>query len=95
MTNNLLQQFINEHCYDVRQTHNGRWIDQKCAFDAVCFVADCIVDYIHDGGTMPFTSPHIWHREYSIENVMRLFGKPDPTTRSTLDEYNKFFRQPF
>jgi len=25
---------------------------------------------------------------------MRLFGKPDPTTRSTLDEYNKFFRQP-
>lgn len=94
MTNNLLQQFINDHTYDVRQTRNGRWMDQKCAFDAVCFVADCIVDYIHDGGTMPFTSPQIWHREYSIENVMRLFGKPDPTTRSTMDEYNKFFRQP-
>lgn len=94
MTNNLLQQFINNHTYDVRQTHNGRWIDQKCAFDAVCFVADCIVDYIHDGGAIPFTSPHIWHREYSIENVVRLFGKPDPTTRSTMDEYNKFFRQP-
>lgn len=94
MTTNLLQQFINDHIYDVRQTRNGRWMDQKCAFDAVCFVADCIVDYIHDGGTMPFTSPQIWHREYSIENVMRLFGKPDPTTRSTMDEYNKFFRQP-
>lgn len=94
MTNNLLQQFINDHCYDVRVTGNGRWIDQKCAFDAVCFVADCIVDYIHDGGEMPFTSPAIWHRPYSIENVMRLFGKPDPTTRSTMDEYNKFFRQP-
>ena len=94
MTNNLLQQFINDHCYDVRVTRNGRWIDQKCAFDAVCFVADCIVDYIHDGGTLPFTSPEIWHRDYSIENVMRLFGKPDPTTRSTMDEYNKFFRQP-
>ena len=73
MTNNLLQQFINDHCYDVRVTRNGRWIDQKCAFDAVCFVADCIVDYIHDGGTLPFTSPEIWHRDYSIENVMRLF----------------------
>ena len=33
MTNNLLQQFINDQCYDVRVTRNGRWIDQKCAFD--------------------------------------------------------------
>lgn len=94
MTNRLLQQFINDHIYDIRQTRNGRWIDQKCAFDAVCFVADCIVDYIHEGGALPFTSPQIWHCEYSVENVMRLFGKPDPTTPSTVDEYNKFFRQP-
>lgn len=94
MTNRLLQQFIDCHNYDVRETGNGRWIDQKCAFDTVCFVADCIVDYLREGGTEPFQSPQIWHREYSIENVMRLFGKPDPTTRSTMDEYNKFFRQP-
>ena len=94
MTNGLLKQFLDAHNYDVRVTGNGRWIDQKCAFDTVCFVSDCIVDYLRDGGTQPFDSPQIWHREYSIENVMRLFGKPDPTTRSTLDEYNKFFRQP-
>ena len=94
MTDRLLLEFINRHYYDIRQTVNGRWIDQKCAFDTVCFVADCIVDYLHEGGTEPFESPQIWRREYSIENVMRLFGKPDPTTRSTLDEYNKFFRQP-
>lgn len=94
MTNRLLQQFIDCHNYDVRETGNGRWIDQKCAFDTVCFVADCIVDYLRESGTEPFQSPQIWHREYSIENVMRLFGKPDPTTRSTMDEYNKFFRQP-
>ena len=94
MTIGLLQQFIDRHNYDIRVSRNGRWIDQKCAFDTVCFVADCIVDYLHDGGTVPFESPQIWHRDYSIENVMRLFGKPDPTTRSTLDEYNKFFRQP-
>lgn len=94
MTTGLLRQFIDEHDYDIRRTRNGRWIDQKCAFDTVCFVADCIVDYLQSGGTVPFESPQIWHREYSIKNVMRLFGKPDPTTRSTLDEYNKFFRQP-
>lgn len=94
MTLGLLKQFINAHTYDIRLTNNGRWIDQKCAFDTLCFVADCIVDYLHNGGTVPFESPQIWHREYSIENVMRLFGKPDPTTRSTVDEYNKFFRQP-
>lgn len=94
MTLGLLQQFLDEHNYDIRRSHNGRWIDQKCAFDTVCFVADCIVDYLQNGGTVPFESPQIWHREYSIENVMRLFGKPDPTTRTTMDEYNKFFRQP-
>lgn len=25
---------------------------------------------------------------------MHVFGKPDPTTDSVIDEYNKFFRQP-
>lgn len=94
MTLGLLRKFFEKHNYDVRRTGNGRWLDQKCAFDTVCFVADCVVDYLQNGGTEPFISPQIWHREYSIYNVMRLFNKPDPTTRSTLDEYNKFFRQP-
>ena len=94
MTSNILQRFLDEHDYDVRKTGNGRWIDQKCALDAVCFVADCIVDYIQNGGRQPFQSPDIWHSEYAIQNVQHLFGKPDPTIRTTLDEYNKFFRQP-
>ncbi len=25
---------------------------------------------------------------------MTMFSKPDPTDKSTMDEYNKFFRQP-
>lgn len=94
MTNNLLAKFINVHNYDVRISGNGRWIDQKCALDAVCFVADCIVDYIRNGGKQPFQSPDIWKSEYAITNVQHLFGKPDPLIRTTLDEYNKFFRQP-
>lgn len=94
MTPNLLQQFLNEHSYDIRQTRNGRWIDQKCAPDLVAFVADCVLNYIENGGTQPFESPAIWKDEYSVKNVQLFFGKPDPLIGETLDEYNKFFRQP-
>ena len=94
MTTNLMAEFINQHNYDIRITGNGRWIDQKCTMDELCFVADCIVVYLQDGGKQPFQSPDIWHTEYAVTNVQSLFCKPDPTTKSTIDEYNKFFRQP-
>lgn len=94
MTSNLMRQFLDSHTYDIRQSRNGRWIDQKCTMDELCFVADCVVNYLDEGGSEPFQSPNIWHAEYSIKNVMDLFGKPDPTDKSTIDEYNKFFRQP-
>lgn len=94
MTPNLLKQFLDLHDYDVRKSHNGRWIDQKCAPDLVSFVADCVFNYIENGGTQPFESPMIWKNDYSVENVQLFFGKPDPLIGETLDEYNKFFRQP-
>ena len=94
MTQNLLEQFLNAHDYDIRKTRNGRWIDQKCTMDELCFVADCVVVYLQEGGKQPFQSPDIWHTDYAIENVQKLFSKPDPTAKSTMDEYNKFFRQP-
>ena len=94
MTQNLLEQFLNAHDYDIRKTRNGRWIDQKCTMDELCFVADCVVVYLQEGGKQPFQSPDIWHTDYAIENVQKLFSKPDPTDKSTMDEYNKFFRQP-
>lgn len=94
MTANLLEQFLNAHDYDIRKSRNGRWIDQKCTMDELCFVADCVVVYLQEGGQQPFQSPDIWHTPYAIENVQKLFSKPDPTDKSTIDEYNKFFRQP-
>lgn len=94
MTQDLLEQFLNAHDYDIRKTRNGRWIDQKCTMDELCFVADCVVVYLQEGGMQPFQSPDIWHTDYAIENVQKLFSKPDPTDKSTMDEYNKFFRQP-
>lgn len=62
--------------------------------DELCFVADCVVVYLQDGGTQPFTKSDIWHMPYAIENVQKLFSKPDPTDKTTIDEYNKFFREP-
>ncbi len=94
MTPNLLARYMVSQQYDIRQSGNGRWIDQKCALDSVCFVADCILEYIRSGGQQPFQSPNIWKSEYAIANVQAIFGKPDPLIPTTLDEYNKFFRQP-
>lgn len=94
MTNATLQDFINEHTYDIRITGNGRWIDQKCTLDVVCFVADCILEYVNNGGSVPFQSPDIWRSEYAVQNVQDFFGKPDPLNYSAHDEFNKFFRQP-
>ena len=45
MDNTTIQKFLDEHDYDIRKTHNGRWIDQKCTMDVVCLVSDCIVEY--------------------------------------------------
>jgi hypothetical protein len=94
MTPNLLANFINAQNFDVRISTNGRWIDQKCAYDAVNFVSDCILEYIRDGGSQPFHSPDIWKSEYAVRNVQLWFGKPNPLQPSTMDEFNKFFRQP-
>jgi len=94
MTPKLLAKFIDKQNYDVRVTRNGRWIDQKCAYDALTFVADCIFEYITLNGDRAFTSPQIWKSEYAINNVQAFFGKPDPENPATVDEYNKFYRQP-
>ena len=86
MTPNLLAKFINGKNYDVRVSKNGRWIDQKCAYDNLCFVADCIVEHIRDKGDKTFTSPEIWRSDYAVKNVQLWYGKPDPLIGSTLDE---------
>ena len=90
----IVAEYISSHTYDIRETRNGRWIDQKCAFDAVCFVAGCVVEYLDGRPDEPFCSPDIWRSEFAAQQARDVFLKPDPTKRSTLDEYNKFFRQP-
>jgi hypothetical protein len=94
MTTSQIKSFLHSRTYDIRISGNGRWIDQKCALDSVCFVADCILEYIQSGGKQPFKSVEIWHSPYAEKNVQHIFGKPDPNRRTAIDEYNKFYRQP-
>ena len=55
MDNATIQKFLDEHDYDIRKTHNGRWIDQKCTMDVVCLVSDCIVEYTSNREDKRFT----------------------------------------
>lgn len=86
--------FCNQHNYDIRESHNGRWIDQKCAADVVTVIADCIYNYEleHTGDT--FTTPDIWHYDYAVENVESIFKKPGVESEAAKNEYDKFFQQP-
>lgn len=93
MDNETIQRFLDEHDYDVRKTHNGRWIDQKCTMDVVCLVSDCIVEYTSNTPDKTFTVNDIWYSDYTVENVQQIFSKPDPTEKAS-NEYDKYFGQP-
>lgn len=92
MDNNTIQSFLDEHDYDVRKTHNGRWIDQKCTMDVLCLVSDCIVEYTKNRNKS-FAVNDIWYNDYTIENVQQIFSKPNPNEKAS-NEYDKYFGQP-
>lgn len=93
MDNAAIQEFLDSHDYDVRKTHNGRWIDQKCTMDVVCLVSDCVVEYIRNRSDKFFTVNDIWYNDYTVENVQQIFSKPNPTEKAS-NEYDKYFGQP-
>lgn len=86
--------FCDRHDYDIRRSHNGRWIDQKCAADVVTIVADCIYNYALQSEDGSFTSNDIWHYDYTVENVEAIFKKPGVENEAARSEYDKFFQQP-
>jgi len=86
--------FLDRKSYDVRQTNNARWIDQKCAADVVATVADCILQYSLNHIDTAFSSMDIWHNEYTTAHVESIFKKPNPDEKKARNEYDKFFQQP-
>ncbi|WP_010321218.1 hypothetical protein [Mesomycoplasma ovipneumoniae] len=88
----IYSHFLNQFDYDLRKSNNARWIDQKCTFDVVWIIADCIIEYVKNENE-EFTVSDIWHSEYSRNNVIEIFSKPDPELKAS-NEYDKYFGQP-
>lgn len=94
LTKAEIQSFLSQQNYDIRVSHNARWIDQKCTADVVTIVADCIVNFITTNGNDFFSSIDIWHDKYTTDNVEDIFKKPNPDEQKARNEYDKFFQQP-
>lgn len=93
--NNLIELHFNSTDLDIRKKAFGysRFMDQKVTPDVLCFVADCIVNYM-SASTKTFSVKDIWDSPYFRKNVTRHFGKPSPDDKRTLHEYDKFVAQP-
>ncbi len=83
-------------CYlNIRKSGNIRWIDQKCTPDVVCFIADCVLNYVDSHQEQKaFVVNDIWNSEYFNENVQAVFSKPDAQNEGASSEYDKFIQQP-
>lgn len=94
MQTQQIQDFLNFYDYDIRKSHNARWIDQKCTCDVLSIIADCILEYTNYDTQVEFSISNIWDSPYTRENVMAIFSKPDTTSPYANNEYDKFFSQP-
>lgn len=89
----IYEEFLNQYDYDVKKTRDARWIDQKCTYDVLSIIADCIIEYIDSSNEEEFTVSDIWHSDYARNNVVDIFSKPDPELKAG-NEYDKYFGQP-
>ena len=95
ISDNNLDEFFQNKNFDIRINKNARWIDQKCTPDVITIIADCILAYVEENEIDSiFTSMDIWHNEYTINNVLSIFKKPNPNADNARNEYDKFFQQP-
>jgi len=90
-----IHQHLNQYDdYDVRRTHSARFIDQKVTPDVLCFVAECIANYIGSSPDREFTRMDIQDSQYAESIVQLVFGKPSTRDPLAGREYDKFFGQP-
>lgn len=101
MTKQEVLDWLNQFDLDLRKSKDGTALDMKDTPDVVSFIADCIVHYVDeqtDAGKalseIEFTVNTIWHTDYAIDMAVQIFGKPSPSSKSAVQEYNKFFTLP-
>lgn len=95
LINSDITNFIFQQNYDIRNTHNGRWIDQKCSADVLTIIADCILNYVKSNiGCKCFTTKDVWFSDFAKSTVKEVFKKPNTDEYLAKNEYDKFFQQP-
>lgn len=94
MRDKEINAFLNSHNYNIKITHNARWIDQKCTCDVLSIIADCILEYVNDDENKEFSISDIWQSQYARQNVVAIFAKPSTNSTFARNEYDKFFSQP-
>lgn len=80
--------------FDIRQTGNARFMDQKVTPDVLSFIADCILVFTLEKESCEFTVKDIWNSQYFIKLVQQVFSKPIPKDATATHEYDKFIGQP-
>ena len=94
MTIQEINDFINQQIFDIRESRNSRFMDQKCTPDVVCAVSECVLNYTYEDYSKPFTKNDIWHYQYSCDLLEEYFTKPNANREDMQREYDKFFGQP-
>lgn len=94
LTQQSIRDFLAQSDYDIRESGNGRWIDQKCTADVVTVIADFIYDYASNHPDSAFSSANIWFSDYASQTVEAVFKKPNTKNSNARHEYDKFFQQP-
>lgn len=94
LTQQSIRNFLAQSDYDIRESGNGRWIDQKCTADVVTVIADFIYDYASNHPDSAFSSADIWFSDYASQTVEAVFKKPNTKNSNARHEYDKFFQQP-
>ncbi len=89
---NKIFEHLNQYDLDVRKSHDARFSDQKCTPDVICFIADCIVNTVHENDYFGVST--IWESQYFIKNTRAIFNKPWANDDRARHEYDKFIAQP-
>lgn len=87
-----INSYLSHFDFDIRKSHDARYVDQKCTPDIVCFLADCILNIASSHPT--FTANDIWQSQYFKHNCRVVFNKPYADDERAKNEYNKWFSQP-
>lgn len=93
LNDNDIIQFCDARNYDLRLSHNGRWIDQKCTPDVMWSISDFVLDFV-DNVKSQFTVKDIWQSDYAKETIAETFSKPGTDEKKAENEYDKVFSQP-